>query len=293
MTGKPFDKKVIAITGAGKGLGRAYALYFAALGAKVVVNNRRHQGEQTSSADRVVREIVGAGGDATAEYSSVEAPAAGDALLACALENYGRLDCLIANAGVVENSSFRKQTLAQFRQVLEINLMGTVNVVHPVFRHLCEHGGGNIIVSTSAAGLFGEFGLPAYSTAKAGLIGLMRSLSLEGMPKKVWINAIAPYATTQMTASHLSSDVAAEFDPAHVASVVAWLAARTASGEILVAGCGKVARARMKISQPTVVPEMEGYEWQTLSASPIDVEYDSAGQHFKEFVVSLKPGEDT
>ena len=290
MMDKPFDDKVIAITGAGKGLGRAYAHYLAALGAKVVVNNRRHEGEKTSSADRVVEEIVTAGGEASAEYSSVEEPAAGDKLLAIALENYGRLDCLIANAGVVENSSFRKQTLAQLREVLEINLMGTVNVVHPVFRHLCEHGGGNIIVSTSAAGLFGEFGLPAYSTAKAGLIGLMRSLSLEGLPKRVWINAIAPYAATQMTASHLSDDVAADFDPAQVAPVVAWLAARTASGEVMVAGGGKVARARMKISQPSVVPEMGGYEWQTLCAAAADVEYDSAGEHFEAFVASLKLG---
>ena len=125
----------------------------------------------------------------------------GDKLLACALKHYGRLDCLVANAGIIENRSFRKQTLEQFREVLEINLMGTVNVVHPIFRHMCEHGGGNIIVSTSAAGLFGEFGLPGYSTAKAAVIGLMRSLSLEGAPQKVSVNAISPYAKTKMTVS--------------------------------------------------------------------------------------------
>jgi NAD(P)-dependent dehydrogenase (short-subunit alcohol dehydrogenase family) len=292
MMDKPFDNKVVAITGAGKGLGRAYALYFAALGAKVVVNNRRHPGERAFSADQVVEEISSTGGEATAEYSSVESPAAGDRLLAAALENYGRLDCLVANAGVVENSSFRKQTLEQFREVLEINLMGTVNVVHPVFRHLCDHGGGNIIVSTSAAGLFGEFGLPAYSAAKAGLIGLMRSLGLEGQPKKVWVNAIAPYAATQMTENHLSDDMSSDLDPAHVAPVVAWLAARAASGEILVSGGGTVARARMKISRQSGVPEMAGVEWQTLCASAVDVEYDSAGQHFAAFAASLKPGAD-
>ena len=151
---QPFDNKVVAITGAGKGLGRAYAHYFAALGARVVVNNRSHEGEKKSSADLVVEEIVSAGGDAVAEYSSVEDQTAGDKLLACALKHYGRPDCLVANAGIIENRSFRKQTLEQFREVLEINLMGTVNVVHPIFRHMCEHGGGSIIVSTSAAGLF-------------------------------------------------------------------------------------------------------------------------------------------
>lgn len=293
MTDQAFDNRVIAITGAGKGLGRAYALYFAALGARIVVNNRRHVGEQTSSADQVVNEIVSAGGKAIAEYSSVEGPAAGDKLLASALDNYGRLDCLIANAGVIENRSFRRQTLEQFREVLEINLMGTVNVVHPVFRHMCEHGGGNIIVSTSAAGLFGEFGLPAYSAAKAGLIGLMRSLSLEGLAKKVWVNAIAPYAATQMTTSHLSDDINAGIDPAHVAPVAAWLATRTASGEILVAGGGNIARARMKISRPSAVPEIASDEWQTLCATPIDVDYDSAVQHFEEFIASLNLDADT
>ena len=241
---KLFDNKVVAITGAGKGLGRAYAHHLAALGAKVVVNNRRHQGEERSSADRVVEEIVSAGGQAVAEGSSVEDRTAGDKLLACALGNFGRIDCLVANAGVIENRSFRKQSLEQFREVLEINLMGTVNVVHPIFRHMCEHAGGHIVVSTSSAGLFGEFGLPGYSTAKAAVIGLMRSLSLEGAPKDVWVNAIAPYAATQMTEAHLPDELAIRLDPGEVATVVAWLASNAVSGEVLIAGGGGVARVR-------------------------------------------------
>jgi len=290
---KPFDNKVVAITGAGKGLGRAYAHHFAALGARVVLNNRSHEGEQKSSADLVVEEIVSAGGDAIAEYSSVEDRKAGDRLLACALKHYGRLDCLVANAGVIENRSFRKQSLEQFREVLEINLMGTVNVVHPIFRHMCERGGGHIVVSTSSAGLFGEFGLPAYSTAKSAVIGLMRSLNLEGAPKDVWVNAIAPYAATQMTASHLPDGVSAGLDPAHVASVVAWLTSRAIGGEILVAGGGHVARARMKTSPAVPVPALDSADWQTLQSSNVDLEFDSAGKHFEEFVASLKLGGDT
>ncbi|MCP4301025.1 MAG: SDR family NAD(P)-dependent oxidoreductase [Gammaproteobacteria bacterium] len=290
---KPFDNKVVAITGAGKGLGRAYAHHFAALGARVVVNNRRHEGEQQSSADRVVEEIVNAGGQAVAEWSSVEDQTAGDKLLACALAHYDRLDFLVANAGVTEGRSFRKQRLEEFRAVLEINLMGTVNVVHPVFRHLCEHGGGNIIVSTSSAGLFGGFGLPGYSTAKAAVIGLMRSLSLEGAPKKVWVNAIAPYAATQMTKAHLPDELASGLDPAEVATVVAWLANSTVSGEVLIAGGGRVARARMKTSAAVPVPEMASDDWQSFCESAVDVEFDSAGEHFEEFAASLKLGGDT
>lgn len=290
---KPFDNKVVAITGAGKGLGRAYAHHFAALGANVVVNNRRHEGEQMSSADCVVDEIASAGGQAVAEWSSVEDRAAGEKLLACALAHYGRLDCLVANAGVTEGRSFRKQTLEELREVLEINLMGTVNVVHPVFRHLCDHSGGNIIVSTSSAGLFGEFGLPSYSTSKAAIIGLMRSLSLEGAPKKVRVNAIAPYAATQMTKAHLPDELAVRLDPAEVATVVAWLASSAVSGEIIIAGGGNVARARMKTSHPLAVSEMASDDWQMLCESTVDAEHDGAGQHFEAFAASLKPRGDT
>jgi len=282
---KPFDNKVVAITGAGKGLGRAYAQHFAALGARVVVNNRRHEGERQSSADRVVEEIVKAGGDAVAEYSSVEDRAAGDKLLACALEYYGRLDCLVANAGITEGRSFRKQTLEEYREVLEINLMGTVNVVHPAFRHFCEHGGGNVIVSTSSAGLFGDFGLPAYSASKAALIGLMHSLSLEGAPRNVRVNAIAPYAATQMTVKHLSDEVSAAMLPEQVAPVVAWLASGAVSGETLVAGGGYVARAGMRAMVPIPVTAMG--DWQALASSPVNLNYASAGKHFEAFVASL------
>ena len=282
---KPFDNKVVAITGAGKGLGRAYAHHFAALGANVVVNNRRHDGEGKSSADRVVEEIVKAGGDAVAEYSSVEDQSAGDKLLACALEHYGHLDCLVANAGVTEGRSFRKQSLEEYREVLEINLMGTVNVVHPAFRHFCDHGGGNVIVSTSSAGLFGDFGLPAYSTSKAALIGLMRSLSIGGAQKNVQVNAIAPYAATQMTTEFLSDEVSAATLPEQVAPVVAWLATGIVSGETLVAGGGHVARAGMRAMVPVPVTAMD--DWQALAASPVDLDYASAGKHFEAFVASL------
>ena len=263
--GKAFEGKVVAITGAGKGLGRAYAHHFATLGASVVVNNRRHEGETESSADRVVDEVVQRGAAAAAEYSSVEDPAAGDKVLAVALENFGRLDCLVANAGVSESVPFRKQALDDFRKVMEINLMGTVNVVHPVFRHMCEGAGGTIVVSTSSAGLFGEFGLPAYSTSKAAVIGLMRSLSLEGAPKSVHVNAIAPYATTQMTGDHLPKRIAAQFGPERVAPVVAWLASGAVTGEIVIAGGGAVARACMKSSSPLAVSEGAGDVWRTLT----------------------------
>lgn len=286
MSGE-FKGKVVAITGAGKGLGRAYALHFAALGASVVVNNRRHAGAAESSADRVVAEIRAAGGKAVADYNAVENPEAGAGLLASALENFGRLDCLVANAGITEGKPFRQQSLREFREVLEINLMGTVNVVHPAFCHLCEQQSGSVVVSTSSAGLFGEFGLPAYSTSKAGLIGLMRSLSLEAASKNVQVNAIAPYAATQMTERHLSGEVSAAMAPERVAPVVAWLASGAVSGEILLAGGGHVARARMHTTRVMSVNDIRDGNLEPLQRSPLDRAFDSAGENFQRFVAAV------
>lgn len=283
----PFEAKVVAITGAGKGLGRAYAHYFAELGASVVVNNRRHESETASSADRVVDEVAKSGGSAVAEYSSVEDSTAGDRLLETALEKFGRIDCLIANAGIIESSSFRKQTIQGLREVLEINLMGTINVVHPVFRHMCDQQSGSIVVSTSSAGLFGEFGLPAYSASKAAVIGLMHSLALEGAPKNVRVNAIAPYAATQMTSPHLSDEINAKFAPEAVAPVVARLASGSTSGEILIAGGGRVARARMRTSDSMPVPAIDSYDWQTLQSADVNLDFESGRSNFQDFVAGF------
>jgi NAD(P)-dependent dehydrogenase (short-subunit alcohol dehydrogenase family) len=282
---------VVAITGAGKGLGRAYALYLAGLGARIVVNNRTHAGEGESSADRVVAEIIERGGVAVAEYTSVEDDDAGERLLAAALRNFGQLDCLIANAGVIENRSFRKQTLAGIREVLDINLIGTVNVVHPVFRYMCNEQRGSIVVSTSSAGLFGEFGLPAYSASKAAVLGLMYSLSIEGARKNVSVNAISPYATTQMTAGHLPPGVAERMAPEAVAPVVAWLASGKVSGECLVAGGGRVGRARMHTTPPLALRAGE-VDWPHLATLPADLEFPSAGEHFLDFIAETRGGAD-
>jgi NAD(P)-dependent dehydrogenase (short-subunit alcohol dehydrogenase family) len=286
-----FENKVVAITGAGKGLGRAYARYLAGLGASVVVNNRGHAGEEQSSADSVVREIVDAGGTAIAEVSSVEEPAAGEKLLTTAIDNFGRLDCLIANAGISENKTFRKQTVEGLREILEINLFGTINIVHPVFRYMCEQQSGNIIVSTSSAGLFGELGLPGYSTSKAALIGLMHSLSLEGEPKNVRVNAIAPYATTQMTSDHMPDELARNLRPESVAPVVAWLASGSANGEILIAGGDRVARAKMQTTLTTAVPDIDSYDWQRLQTASSELEFASAGAHFRKFISGIVTNE--
>ncbi len=247
----PTQDQVVIVTGAGKGLGRAYALYLGARGARVVVNNRRHATDAVPSADRTVEKIMQAGGRAVADYTEVECPDSGAVLLQSALENYGRLDAVIANAGVSEGRSFHKQDLSEFARVVDINLMGTVNLLQPVFRYLYERNRGSILISTSVAGLYGEHGLPAYSASKAALIGLMMALSQEGRSHNVRVNALAPFAQTQMTEASLPPALENKLLPDHVAPFAAWLVSEacTLNGQTLIAGGGRLALARSHENQ--------------------------------------------
>jgi NAD(P)-dependent dehydrogenase (short-subunit alcohol dehydrogenase family) len=288
-----FESKVVAITGAGKGLGRAYALCLAQMGARIVVNNRRHGGETESSADRVVAEIGEIGGSAAAEYSSVEDPGAGERLLSSALGAFGRLDALIANAGVSEGCSFHKQDMADFRQVIEINLMGTANVLQAAFRHMYEQGSGAIVVSTSVAGLYGEHGLPAYSASKAGLLGLMYSLSKEGEAHGIRVNALAPFANTQMTEKDLPESLKRELQPDHVAPVAAWLISDQCSltGETIITGGGRISRARNMETSSRDLKTGTEYQpnairgaWEELAARPLEQAYAGALEQFGKFI---------
>ena len=279
-----FDGKAVIVTGAGKGLGYAYAHYFARHGASVIVNNRVHEGESESSADRVVAEIIAAGGTATAEYSSVEDVESGERLMQTALSSYGRLDCLVANAGVTESATFHKQSLDDFMRNFNINLVGTINVVHPVFKHFYEQGRGNIVINTSSAGLFGQLGLPAYSTSKAGLIGLMRSLSQEGAAKNVIVNAISPYASTQMVVGHISDEANRVLTCESVAEIVGWLAAGTVSGEVLIAGGDHVARADVRTSASISVNPWDESTWDQISTAPLHREFNSGRENYEGFV---------
>lgn len=286
------EGKVIAITGAGKGLGRAYALYLASLGARVVVNNRRHAGETASSADRVAEQIRAAGGKAVAEYSAVERHDSGERLLEAALQNYGKLDALVANAGISERRSFHKQALEDVHKVIDINLNGTINILHPAFRYMYKRGSGSLLLSSSVAGLYGEHGLPAYSASKAALLGLMYSLSQEGSTHGVRVNVVAPYAATAMTDAALTEDLRLRLSPERVAPLVAWLisAVCPVNGEILIAGGRRVARASMMETAPLTLPPsatdgFDGIEslWERLRAEPIDRKYSGAVEQFVEF----------
>jgi len=241
--------RVVVVTGAGTGLGRAYALYLARLGWKVVVNNRRRpaaQGEpMVSSADAVVEEIRRAGGEAIAQYDDVRSEAAGERMLETALATWGRLDALVNNAGVDQHAPFHKISLEDFQAIFRTNFDGTVAITHAIYPYLRQRGDGAIVVSVSSAGLHGLHGLSAYAASKAALIAFMRSLAAEGASRNLRISAIAPYAATRMTDAHLSPALRELMDPMQVAPIVAALIAPdfAASGHTWLAGAGWVRRA--------------------------------------------------
>jgi NAD(P)-dependent dehydrogenase (short-subunit alcohol dehydrogenase family) len=294
-----FESRVAIVTGAGKGLGRAYALLLARQGARVVVNNRRHGSDAQASADRTVEDIRAAGGTAVADYNDVVSPGAGEALLGTALTAFGRLDIVIANAGVSEGRSFHKQSMDEFRHTFEVNLFGTAAVLQPAYSHLYEQRSGRVLLSTSVAGLYGEHGLPAYSASKAAVLGLMYALSQEGAARGVRVNAIAPYAATQMTAAHMPPELTGKLRPEDVAPVAAWLVSDDCAlnGEIVITGGGRIARARMMETEGLTLdrradggaPVMSAEHWSALAARPLDRSYAGAVAEFRAFASTLAP----
>ena len=242
-----FDKRVAIVTGAGKGLGRAYALHLASRGARVLVNNRRRSPTEPASADEVVQAIRQAGGEAIANYDSVEDPQSGERIVQQALDAWGRIDVLVNNAGVDQRSSFHKVSVEQFRQIFDINFYGSLYVTHAAYPHMRAAGYGRIVVSTSNAGLHGLHGLSAYAASKAALIGFTRALAIEGKSHNVLTNAIAPFAATPMTArqGNLPEEFMTTMRPEFVAPVVTLLVSEQTrlNGQVIMAGKGMFRRA--------------------------------------------------
>ena len=242
-----FDDRVAIVTGAGKGLGRAYAMLLAARGARVVVNNRRRSQGEPSSADEVVQAIRQAGGQAIANYESVEDPTAGERMVQQALDAWGRIDVLVNNAGVDQRSTFHKVSVEQFRQIFDINFYGSLYVTHAAYARMRAAGYGRIVVSTSVAGLYGLHDLTAYSASKSALIGFMRTLAAEGKSHNVLTNAIAPYAATPMTArqGNMPEEFLRTMSPEFVAPMVTLLVSEQTSlnGQVIIAGRGAFRRA--------------------------------------------------
>jgi NAD(P)-dependent dehydrogenase (short-subunit alcohol dehydrogenase family) len=238
MSDLRFDERVAIVTGAGAGLGRDHALLFAERGAKVVVN------DLAPSAKDVVREILERGGDAVLDSNSIATADGGQGLVQTALDTFGRLDIVVNNAGIVRDKTFGKMTADLMDPVFDVHLRGAFFVTRPAFLHMRDAGYGRIVVTSSAAGLFGNFGQTNYGAAKMGLVGLMRVLAMEGAKYGITANAVAPIAATAMSAGILDDEWERRLNPSLVSPVVAYLSHEscTASGEIISAAAGRAAR---------------------------------------------------
>jgi NAD(P)-dependent dehydrogenase (short-subunit alcohol dehydrogenase family) len=248
VTERRFDGRVAVITGAGRGLGREYALLLASKGAKLVVNDpggaMSGDGGDAGPAEQVVAEIKAAGGEAVACLESVATPEGGRTIVQAAMDAYGRLDVLIHNAGNVRYGALDEITDEDFKAVIDVHLMGAFHVVRPAFPLMAQAGYGRVVLTGSIGGLYGTNNVVNYGVSKAGMIGLNNVIAIEGAPKGVKSNIILPGAVTRM-AEGLDITQYPPMGPDLVAPVVGWLAHESCSisGEMLVSMAGRVARA--------------------------------------------------
>ena len=242
-----FDGRVAIITGAGGGLGRTYALEFARRGAKVVVNDLGGKSDGTgaghSMADKVVDEIEAAGGKAIANYDSVSTPEGGEAIVRSAVDAFGKVDIVVNNAGILRDKTFAKLEPQDLEIILDVHLKGAFYVSQPAFRVMKDNGFGRFIFTSSAAGIFGNFGQTNYGAAKMGLVGLMHVLSVEGAKYNIRSNAIAPTARTRMT-EEILGPIAEQLHPETVTPLVMYLCSEASeiTHEVYSVGGGRFAR---------------------------------------------------
>jgi len=242
-----FEGRVAIITGAGGGLGREHALLLASRGAQVVVNDLGGAVDGTGSsagpAQQVVQEIEALGGVAVADGNSVATTEGAEAMVKTALEAFGRVDIVVNNAGILRDKSFKNMTPDLWDAVIAVHLTGAYNVSRAAWPHFCEQAYGRIVSTSSAAGIFGNFGQANYGAAKMGIVGLTRVFAQEGGKYNIRSNAIAPVARTRMT-EEILGPLVEKVDPALVAPVVAYLASEECqvSGEVYSVGAGRVSR---------------------------------------------------
>ncbi|XP_060091536.1 peroxisomal multifunctional enzyme type 2 [Heteronotia binoei] len=251
-----FDGRVVLVTGAGGGLGRAYALAFAERGASVVVNDLggdfKGHGKSSLAADKVVEEIRAKGGKAVANYDSVEA---GEKLIQTALDAFGRIDILINNAGILRDRSFTRISDEDWDIIHKVHLRGSFLVTRAAWNHMKNQNFGRIIMTSSAAGIYGNFGQANYSAAKLGLLGLSNTLAIEGRKYNIHCNTIAPTAGSRLTETIMPPDMLDAFKPDYVAPLVLWLCHESCqeNGGLFEVGAGWIGKLRWERSEGAIV----------------------------------------
>lgn len=288
-----FDDRVVVITGAGGGLGRAYALFFASRGARVVVNDlgvtMDGKGPSGAAVKSVADEIAAAGGQVVANTDDVSEVNGAGRLIAQAVDTFGGVDALVCNAGILRDRSFLNQTPEDFELVFRVNVFGTVNVSRAVFPVMRDRRYGRIVVTTSAAGLYGNFGQTNYSAAKLAVVGFMNSLKLEGARYGILVNAIAPLAFTRMGATVFPDSLATILRPELVVPVVAYLCSDQCvqSGEIITAVAGSYARVQVVESKGVrldafdqITPEMIADRYEAIADMTGAASFSSARESF-------------
>ena len=254
-----FESRVAIVTGAGGGLGRAYALELGRRGAKVVVNDlggARDGSGSSDAAERVAEEIRAAGGTAIANGASVTDLEQVEAMVAAAKEEWGGVHILINNAGILRDKSFAKMTMADFRLVVDVHLIGSANCAKAVWETMREQAYGRILMTSSSTGLYGNFGQANYGAAKLGLAGFAKTLHLEGAKYNIRVNSLAPTAATRMTEDIFPPEMMAAFNPENVVPAALFLVSEDApSNAIVGAGGGVVQAAYVTLTPGFALPE--------------------------------------
>lgn len=270
-----FDGQVAIVTGAGVGLGRSHALGLAARGARVVVNDLGGTVDGATSnvgsdaAQAVVAEIEAMGGEAMANGADVSNEEQVRAMVAEVIDRYGRIDILVNNAGILRDKTFAKMDMADFRTVMDVHLMGSANCAHAVWPHMVAQGYGRIVFTTSASGLYGNFGQSNYGAAKSGMLGLMNVLAIEGAKFDIRANMLAPTAATRMTEKLLSEDVLALLQPETITPGVLALVSQNAPTKmILGAGAGVFAEVQIRETPGVALTDTELSPETVLDAMP-------------------------